>query len=116
MVRIVLNFPDEALLDRYPSPEVFGEKMRLTAALAWYQQGDISLEEAAQIVGLNRQGFLAVLAERNINGSQIGLEKINAKKQAFFERVKAHKVYLPEDYSFNRDDLSDNPLFMKGSS
>jgi predicted HTH domain antitoxin len=103
MVQIVLNFPDEALLDRYPSPEAFGQKMRLTAAIAWYQQGDISLEEAAKIAGLNRQGFLACLAEHNINVSQLSFEKINAKKQAFFERVKAHKVYLAKDYLFTRD-------------
>jgi len=105
MVQIVLNFPDEALLDRYPSPEAFGEEMRLTAALVWYQQGNISQEKAAQIAGLNRQAFLAILANRNIDVFQINYDKDNTKKRVFFERVKAHQVRLPEDYFFNRDEL-----------
>jgi predicted HTH domain antitoxin len=54
-----------ASLRRAPH-EVAGE-MLLAATIHWYQQGSISMERAAETVGLSRAGFLAELARRKID-------------------------------------------------
>lgn len=71
MVQIVLNLSEEVLSARRVSPEEFGEEMRLAAAIFWYQRGEVSQEKAAQIAGLNRRDFLAVLAQQQIDVFQV---------------------------------------------
>jgi predicted HTH domain antitoxin len=39
----------------------------IAAAIHWYQQGDISMERAAEVAGLPRREFLAELARRRID-------------------------------------------------
>jgi len=105
MVQVVFEFPEAVLSARRKSPEVFGAEMRLTAAIVWYQQGELSQEEAAHVAGLSRRDFLAALAHRQIDVDETDLDQDEAKKQIFLQQVEAHKVHLPEDYSFNRDEL-----------
>ena len=44
------------------SPDEFANKMRLAAAIHWYERGEISQEKAAQVAGLDRTDFLLALA------------------------------------------------------
>ena len=44
------------------SPDEFAKKMRLAAAIHWYERGEISQEKAAQVAGLDRTDFLLALA------------------------------------------------------
>jgi predicted HTH domain antitoxin len=41
--------------------------MRLAAAIYWYQKQEISMEKAANVAGLNRRDFLAVLAREQVD-------------------------------------------------
>ena len=43
------------------SPDEFANKMRLAAAIHWYERGEISQEKAAQVAGLDRTDFLLAL-------------------------------------------------------
>ena len=44
------------------SPDEFANKMRLAAAIHWYERGEISQEKAAQVAGMDRTDFLLALA------------------------------------------------------
>ncbi|HEU4834638.1 MAG TPA: UPF0175 family protein [Pyrinomonadaceae bacterium] len=44
------------------SPDEFANKMRLAAAIHWYERGEISQEKAAQVAGLDRTDFLLAIA------------------------------------------------------
>jgi predicted HTH domain antitoxin len=77
MVQIVLDLSEEVLSARRKSPEEFGEEMRLAAAIFWYQRGEVSQEKAAQIAGLNRRDFLAVLARQQIDVFQVNFQDLD---------------------------------------
>ena len=49
------------------SPNEFVREMRLAAGIHWYERGQISQENAAQIAGLDRTDFLAALAREGVN-------------------------------------------------
>ena len=73
---ITLEFPLEVFSARRASPDEFGRDLRLSAALHWYQRGEISQEKAAQIAGLNRAEFIRALAREGIDTFQVDLDDL----------------------------------------
>ncbi len=67
MTDISIQLPDEVFSSFRCTPQDFVEKMKLAAAIHWYQKGEISQEKAAQIAGLNRRDFLMSLAQEKID-------------------------------------------------
>lgn len=67
MTDISNELPDEVFSSFRCTPQDFVEKMKLEAAIYWYQKGEISQEKAAQIAELNRRDFLISLAQENID-------------------------------------------------
>ncbi len=67
MTDISIQLPDEVFSSFRCTPQDFVEKMKLAAAIYWYQKGEISQEKAAQIAGLNRRDFLISLAQEKID-------------------------------------------------
>jgi predicted HTH domain antitoxin len=67
MTDISIVLPDEVFSSFRCTPQIFVEKMKLAAAIYWYQKGEISQEKAAQVAGLNRRDFLMSLARENLD-------------------------------------------------
>lgn len=82
MVEVVLNMSEEVLSVKGKSPQEFGQEMRLAAAIFWYQQGEISQEKAAQVAGLNRRDFLAMLAQRKIDVFQVDFADLDRELES----------------------------------
>ncbi len=68
---VTLEFPQEVFSARRLSPEEFGRDLRLSAAIHWYQRGEVSQEKASQIAGLNRNEFLRALAREQVDTFQV---------------------------------------------
>ncbi|WP_088242895.1 UPF0175 family protein [Calothrix rhizosoleniae] len=67
MTKVNLDLPEEVFSTRRLTPDDFVRDMRLAAAIYWYQKGEVSQEKAAQIAGLNRRDFLAILAREQVD-------------------------------------------------
>ena len=65
MPTVKLEFSEDVFSSLRRSPEEFAREMRLAAAIHWYSRGEVSQEKAAQIAGLDRTDFLAVLARHD---------------------------------------------------
>lgn len=76
MTTVTLDLPDDVFSALRRSPQDFGREMRLAAAVHWYQRGEVSQEKAAQIAGLNRVDFLAVLAREQVDVFQVDFEDL----------------------------------------
>ena len=62
MASVHLDIPESALAAVHCGPQEFSAEMRLIAAMAWYGQGRISQEVAAEIAGLSGDEFVTALA------------------------------------------------------
>ena len=62
MMEITMQLDEDVLSALRRSPDEFANKMRLAAAIHWYERGEISQEKAAQVAGLDRTDFLLALA------------------------------------------------------
>ncbi len=61
MTTVTLELPEELLSGLRSSPEEFVKELRLSAALHWYEHGQITLDSAARLAGVSRTTFLATL-------------------------------------------------------
>ena len=62
MLEITVKLDQDVLSALRRSPDEFANKMRLAAAIHWYERGEVSQEKAAQVAGLDRTDFLLALA------------------------------------------------------
>jgi predicted HTH domain antitoxin len=76
MTTLTLTLPDAAFAALRRSPEEFGHAMRLAAAAHWYGRGEVSMEEAASIAGLDRADFLAALAAQGVDVFRVDLDAL----------------------------------------
>jgi len=63
MATVTMDVPESVLATLRNNPAEFASEMRLAAAVAWYQQGKVSQEVAANVAGLDRADFLLALAK-----------------------------------------------------
>lgn len=78
-VRLQISISSDVLLSLNESPEEFGEKLKLWAAISMYQFGKISLARAASLAGYHRYDFEKELAKLNIPISM--LDETDAQKE-----------------------------------
>ena len=76
MSQIAIDLPDEVFSVRKASPRVFVQQLRLAAAVHWYGRGEISMEKAAMVAGLDRVDFLAALAAEQVEVFQVDLASL----------------------------------------
>ena len=76
MARIAIDLPDEVFSARKQPPREFAKHLRLAAATHWYERGEISMEKAAIIAGLDRADFLAALAAQQVDVFQVDLASL----------------------------------------
>lgn len=73
MSQIAIDLPDEVFSTRKQPPREFARQLRLAAAIHWYGRGEISMENAAMIAGMDRVDFLAALAAEQVEVFQVDL-------------------------------------------
>ncbi len=92
MTDISIQLPDEVFASFRCTPQDFVEKMKLAAAIHWYQKGEISQEKAAQIAGLNRRDFLMSLAQEQIDVFPVNFDElkqeVSNEKQEFIRSLR----------------------------
>lgn len=69
-VQITLDIPEGAFSALKSDPRDFARKLRLAAAVKWYELGLISQSKAAEVAGVSRQAFLESLAQLKVSPFQ----------------------------------------------
>lgn len=72
MTTVSIEFTEGVFSALRRSPSEFGRELRLTAAIFWYQRGDVSQEKGAEIAGLDRVDFIQALARFGVDAIQVG--------------------------------------------
>lgn len=67
MRTIKLQVPDEPLTSLHTEAEVFGREVLLLAAVKLFELGRLSSARAAQLAGISRVEFLAVLPRYQVS-------------------------------------------------
>ncbi|MGK7899050.1 MAG: UPF0175 family protein [Xenococcus sp. (in: cyanobacteria)] len=106
MTDISIQLPDEVFSSFSCTPQDFIQKMKLAAAIHWYQKGEISQEKAARIAGLNHRDFLMSLAEEKIDVSTVNINDVEqekkSEKQKFIRSLRGkykNRFSSSEDFS-----------------
>jgi predicted HTH domain antitoxin len=68
---ITIELPDEVFASARCDPMRMAREMRVATAITWYEQGRISQEIAALMMGLDRVEFLLELARRGRDSFQV---------------------------------------------
>ena len=82
MVDLSIQMPEEAFASLKQPPRKFAKQLRLAAAIHWYARGEISMEKVAIIAGLDRAGFLEVLASREVNVFNVDMESLRKELES----------------------------------
>lgn len=69
MSQIAIDLPDDVFSARKQPPREFARQLPLAAAIHWYGRGELFMEKAAMIAGLDRADFLAALSAEQIEVS-----------------------------------------------
>ena len=67
MTRIQVAIPDSLFGALRKTPDEVADEIKIAAAIHWYQQGEISMERAAETAGMDRAAVLAELARRRVD-------------------------------------------------
>lgn len=67
MSRITLEVPEESLVALRATPEAFGRRVLLAAAVKLYELGELSSGAAARLAGMPRVVFLTKLADFGVD-------------------------------------------------
>lgn len=76
MSQLAIEFPDDVYSSRKQPPREFARQLRLAAAMHWYGRGEISMEKAALIAGVDRVDFLDALAAEQIDVFHVDLASL----------------------------------------
>lgn len=72
-----IELPDSAFSALRKAPTEFIEEMKHAAVVKWYEAGMISQDKAAEIAGLSRYAFLALLARYEVSAIQYTPEMLD---------------------------------------
>ncbi|RZM76062.1 UPF0175 family protein [Leptolyngbya iicbica] len=67
---ITLNLPETVFSALRKTPDEFAQKMRIAAAVKWYELEKISQDKAAEIAGLTRAEFIQALSRYHVSPFQ----------------------------------------------
>ena len=77
MTTLTLELPESVFAATRNDPDHFKQEMRLAAAVAWYQEGRVSQEVAAEVAGLDRTDFLLALARHGHDSFVVDLDDLD---------------------------------------
>jgi predicted HTH domain antitoxin len=67
MTSVEIPVPDSLFAALRKAPHEVAREMRIAASIHWYQQGELSMERAAETAGMNRVEFLSELSRRRVD-------------------------------------------------
>jgi predicted HTH domain antitoxin len=76
-MQITLDIPDQYLIDQ--SPDEFGNRIKLYAALMMFQEGSLSAGAASEFAGVDRFTFIAECQQHNIPLVDFAPEELDAE-------------------------------------
>ena len=76
MATLTINLPETVFSALQADPDEFICRMRIAAAVKWYELGKISQGKGAEIAGLSRAEFIDALSELKVSPLQITKEQI----------------------------------------
>ena len=79
MKQVTLEVPDEAVRRFGDSdPKRFAREMLTAAVLQWFEEGELSQGQAAEMLGLNRGAFFDVLHQHRVSPVQMSVADLEA--------------------------------------
>lgn len=76
VTQLTVPIPESLFGSLRKSPQELAREIRIAAAIHWYQQGQISMERAAEAAGMDRPRFLQELARRKVDVFIVDLEDL----------------------------------------
>jgi len=76
-MQITLDIPDQHLIDQ--SPDEFGKRIKLYAALIMFQEGSLSAGAASEFAGIDRFTFITKCQQHNIPLVDFAPEELDAE-------------------------------------
>lgn len=76
MQSYVIELPESAFSALRKEPSEFIQEMKYAAAVKWYELGEISQSKAAEITGLSRYEFIALLTRYKVSVIQYTEESL----------------------------------------
>ena len=67
MTLLSVPIPESLFGSLRKAPQELAREMGIASAIHWYQQGQISMERAAEAAGMDRPHFLQELARRKVD-------------------------------------------------
>ncbi len=69
-VQLTIDLPEQAFSILRTPPDTFIKEMRLAAAVKWFEMGQVSELNAADLAGISRQHFIEALPRYQVSTSQ----------------------------------------------
>jgi predicted HTH domain antitoxin len=76
MKTISIDLPETVFSALRKDPDELAKEMRIAAALKWYEIGEISQGQAAEIAGLSRSEFINMLSRYRISPFQYTADEV----------------------------------------
>ena len=76
MKTVSIDFPESVFSALRKKPDEFVQEMRIAAAIKWYELGEISQGNAAEIAGLNRSEFIDALSRYKVSPIKYNADKL----------------------------------------
>lgn len=75
-VQITVELPEGVFSSLRQSPQDFVGKMRLAAAVKWYEMGTLTQGKAAEVAGLSRAEFIQALSQFGVSPFQASASEL----------------------------------------
>jgi len=85
MKTISLELPESIFSALGKDKDEFTQELRLVAAVKWYELGQITQGQAAELAGLTRREFINILARYQVSPFQYTPEEIGSELESLHE-------------------------------
>ena len=99
MTDITLSLDEDVFSALRRSPQEFAHRLRLAAAIHWYERGEISQEKAAHLAGLDRTDFLLALAREGENAFVVDFDDLAQELQRDSLFAASRRLNLAVDFN-----------------
>ena len=76
MRTVPIQLPETVFSALRKNPDEFVQEMRIAAAVKWYELGEISQGQAAEVAGLTRSNFIQALSRYQVSFLQYTAQEL----------------------------------------